>query len=65
MYKILIKLNSSKELYQWYMVEDEAYSTDDLTELATTYRQLLDVYPATSIMPIHVLDTDILITITE
>lgn len=65
MYKILIKLNSSREIFQWYGVDGEVYSTTDLSELADKYRELLDTYPATAIIPVHEMDTEILVNISE
>ena len=61
----MLKLNSSKEVFQWYTVNDEVYSTNNLTELAVKYKELLNTYPASSIIPIHELDTEVLISITE
>ncbi len=65
MYKIMLKLNSSKEVYQWYTTSEGVYSTDSLAELAETYRTLLNTYPASTILPVHELDAEILVTITE
>lgn len=65
MYKIMLKSNSSREFYEWYSEDGEAYSTDDLTELADVYKSLMEAYPASRIVPIQELDTEILVTITD
>ena len=70
MYKILIKkTNTSRNLFEPYTETTEGdetvteFQTDDLTELAEKYRELLNAYPALQMKVVQELDTEILVNI--
>ena len=65
MYKIMIKRSSAKDFYEWFTVDGNVYETESLTSLADMYKGLMKVFPTDSIVPIQVLDTEILVTITD
>ena len=65
MYKLMIKRSSAKDFYEWFTVDGNVYETDSLTSLADMYKGLMKVFPTDSIVPIQVLDTEILVTITD
>ena len=72
MYKILIKKTStSRNLFEPYVetTEDEEavteFQTDDLTELAEKYKELLNTYPALQMKAVQELDTEILVNIID
>ena len=72
MYKILIKRTStSRNLFEPYVetTEDEEtateFQTDDLTELAEKYKELLNIYPAMHMKAVQELDTEILVNIVD
>ena len=72
MYKILIKkTNTSRNLFEPYTEiadgEESAieFQTDDLTELAEKYKELLDIYPALHMKAVQELDTEILVNIVD
>ena len=70
MYKIFIKKTStSRNLFEPYSEiadgEESAteFQTDDLTELAEKYKQLLNTYPVLQMKAVQELDTEILVDI--
>ena len=70
MYKILIKRTStSRNLFEPYVETTEGeetateFQTDDLTELAEKYKELLNTYPALQMKVVQELDTEILVNI--
>ena len=72
MYKILIKRTStSRNLFEPYVEiaegEESAteFQTDDLTELAEKYKELLNTYPALHMKVVQELDTEILVNIVD
>ena len=72
MYKILIKKTStSRNLFEPYVETDEGeeiateFQTDDLTELAKKYKELLNTYPALQMKAVQELDTEILVNIID
>ena len=72
MYKILIKKTStSRNLFEPYseIVDGEEsateFQTDDLTELAKKYKELLNIYPALHMKAVQELDTEILVNIVD
>ena len=72
MYKILIKRTStSRNLFEPYaeIAEGEEaaieFQTDDLTELAEKYKELLNTYPALHMKAVQELDTEILVNIID
>ena len=65
MYKLMIKRSSAKDFYEWFTVDGNVYETESLTSLADMYKGLMKVFPTDSIVPIQVLDTEILVTITD
>ena len=72
MYKILIKKTStSRNLFEPYVEiaegEESAteFQTDDLTELAEKYKELLNIYPALQMKAVQELDTEILVNIVD
>ena len=72
MYKLLIKRRStSRNLFEPYseIAEGEEsmteFQTDDLTELAEKYKELLNTYPALQTKAVQELDTEILVNIID
>ena len=72
MYKILIKRTStSRNLFEPYVEITEGegtateFQTDDLTELAEKYKELLNTYPALHMKVVQELDTEILVNIVD
>ena len=72
MYKILIKRTStSRNLFEPYaeIAEGEEtateFQTDDLTELAEKYKELLNTYPVLHMKAVQELDTEILVNIVD
>ena len=72
MYKILIKKTStSRNLFEPYTETTEGeetateFQTDDLTELAEKYKELLNTYPALHMKAVQELDTEILVNIVD
>ena len=72
MYKILTKKTStSRNLFEPYseIVDGEEsateFQTDDLTELAKKYKELLNIYPALHMKAVQELDTEILVNIVD
>ena len=72
MYKILIKRTStSRNLFEPYVETTEGeetateFQTDDLTELAEKYKELLNIYPALHMKAVQELDTEILVNIID
>ena len=72
MYKILIKKTStSRNLFEPYVEITEGeestteFQTDDLTELAEKYKELLNTYPALQMKAVQELDTEILVNIID
>ena len=72
MYKLLIKKTStSRNLFEPYseIVDGEEsateFQTDDLTELAGKYKELLNIYPALHMKAVQELDTEILVNIVD
>ena len=72
MYKFFIKRTStSRNLFEPYseIVEGEEsateFQTDDLTELAEKYKELLNTYPALQMKAVQALDTEILVNIVD
>lgn len=72
MYKILIKKTStSRNLFETYAEiadgEESAieFQTDDLTELAEKYKELLNIYPVLQMKAVQELDTEILVNIVD
>ena len=65
MYKIMIKRSTAKDFYEWFSVDGQVYETDSLVALADMYKGLMKTFPTDSIVPIQVLDTEILVTITD
>ena len=72
MYKILIKRTStSRNLFEPYVETMEGeetateFQTDDLTELAEKYKELLNIYPAMHMKAVQELDTEILVNIVD
>lgn len=72
MYKILIKTKSSKNYYVPYKIMDEEteeitqeYETDDLQELAETFKDLLNIYPISDLKPIQELEAELLVSIVD
>lgn len=51
--------NKSIPLYQFYMVNNSMYKTDNLTELDKTIRELMHKYPSDNIIPVQLLNTTI------
>lgn len=65
-YNILIKaLGSSKDLFKFYMEDNQIYETDDLEELKDTYEKLLETNPKSLVIPIHNLDVQLNTIISE
>ena len=72
MYKILIKKTStSRNLFEPYTETTEGketateFQTNDLTELAKKYKELLNIYPALHMKAVQELDTEILVNIVD
>lgn len=72
MYKILIKKTStSRNLFEPYaeIAEGEEsateFQTDDLTELAEKYKELLNTYPTLHMKVVQELDAEILVNIVD
>ena len=72
MYKIFIKRTStSRNLFEPYSEiadgEESAteFQTDDLTELAEKYKELLNTYPALQMKAVQELDTEMLVNIID
>ena len=72
MYKIFIERTSTlRNLFEPYseIVEGEKtvteFQTDDLTELAEKYKELLNTYPALQMKAVQELDTEILVNIID
>ena len=72
MCKILIKRTStSRNLFEPYAEiadgEESAteFQTDDLTELAEKYKELLNTYPALQMKAVQELDAEILVNIVD
>ena len=72
MYKIFIKKTStSRNLFEPYVETTEGeetateFQTDDLTELAEKYKELLNTYPALHMKAVQELDTEILVNIVD
>ena len=72
MYKILVKRTStSRNLFEPYSEiaggEETAteFQTDDLTELAEKYKELLNTYPVLQMKAVQELDTEILVNIVD
>ena len=65
MYKIMIKRATAKDFYEWFSIDGQVYETDSLTSLADMYKGLMKTFPTDSIVPIQVLDTEVLVTITD
>ena len=72
MYKILIKRTStSRNLFEPYaeIADSEEstteFQTDDLTELAEKYKELLNTYPSLHMKAVQELDTEILVNIVD
>ena len=72
MYKIFLKRTStSRNLFDTYaeIAESEEtateFQTDDFTELAEKYRELLNMYPALQMKAVQELDTEILVNIVD
>ena len=72
MYKILIKRTStSRNLFEPYTETTEGeepaaeFQTDDLTELAEKYKELLNTYPALQMKAVQELDAEILVNIVD
>ena len=72
MYKILIKRSSRlRNHFEPYSETTEGeetateFQTDDLTELAEKYKELLNIYPALHMKAVQELDTEILVNIVD
>lgn len=65
MYKIMIKRTTAKDFYEWFTVDGNVYETESLTSLADMYKGLMKTFPTDSIVPIQILDTEILVTISD
>ena len=72
MYKILIKRTStSRNLFEPYVEITEGeetateFQTDDLTELAEKYKELLNTYPTLHMKVVQELDAEILVNIVD
>ena len=65
MYKIMLKRSTAKDFYEWFTVDGEVYETENLTALADMYKGLIKTFPTDSVVPIEVLNTSILVTITD
>lgn len=78
MYRILlVKQGFPQGTYEFYKktvttIEDDietislvVFETDDLTELSNKYTDLMKDHPTDNIIPIQVLDTEILVTIED
>ena len=61
----MIKRTTAKDFYEWFTIDGQIYETDSLTSLADMYKGLMKTFPTDSIVPIQVLDTEVLVTITD
>lgn len=66
MYSFLIrKASSVQPLYTPYMENDQVYTTNDLTELAAKYKDIIAIYPMGQVKVIQELEPSILVEITD
>lgn len=66
MYSFLIRKTSSVQpLYTPYTENDQIYTTNDLAELATKYKDIIAIYPMGQVKVIQELEPSILVEITD
>lgn len=65
MYRIMIKKGTTKDIFEWFAIDGEIYETDNLTALADMYKSLMKTFPTDDLVPIQMLDAEILVTITD
>ena len=66
MYSFLVrKTSQAQSLYTPYMENNQIYTTDDLTQLAAKYKEVIAIYPTEQVKVIQELDPNISITIVD
>lgn len=66
MYSFLVrKTSQAQPLYTPYMENNQIYTTNDLTQLAAKYKEIIAIYPTEQVKVIQELDPNISITIVD
>lgn len=66
MYSFLVrKTSQAQPLYTPYMENNQIYTTNDLTQLAAKYKEVIAIYPTEQVKVIQELDPNISITIVD
>lgn len=66
MYSFLVrKTSQAQPLYTPYMENNQIYTTNDLTQLAAKYKDIIAIYPMGQVKVIQELEPSILVEITD